>query len=81
MRTDEKDEPNVKFDRPLDIRVMTIDGTRCGEGRLIEISDSDAVIEPASHAVDHAEFFLLLTGLLRRLRISRAQLPSAQEGA
>lgn len=62
MRTDEDEEPKVKFERPLDIRVMTIDGTRCGEGRLIEISDSDAVIELASHAVDHAEFFLLLTG-------------------
>jgi hypothetical protein len=62
MRTDESDEPNVKFDRPLDIRVMTIDGTRCGEGRLMEISDGDAVIELTSHAVDHAEFFLLLTG-------------------
>jgi len=57
MRTDENDEPNVKFDRPLDIRVMTIDGTRCGEGRLIEISDSDAMIELTSHAVDHVEFF------------------------
>ena len=33
MRTDEfdEDEPKVKFERPLDIRVMTIDGTRCGE--------------------------------------------------
>lgn len=62
MRTDENDEPKVKFERPLDVRVMTIDGTRCGEGRLIEISDSDAVIELTSHAVDHAEFFLLLTG-------------------
>jgi hypothetical protein len=59
--TDENDEPNVKFEQPLDIRVMTIDGTRCGEGRLIEISDSDAVIKLTSHAVDHAEFFLLLT--------------------
>jgi hypothetical protein len=62
VRTDENDEAKVKFERPLDIRVMTIDGTRRGEGRLIEISDSDAVIELASHAVDHAEFFLLLTG-------------------
>jgi hypothetical protein len=64
MRTDESDEDElkVKFERPLDIRVMTIDGTRCGEGRLIEISDGDAVIELTSHAVDHAEFFLLLTG-------------------
>ena len=59
MRNDENNEPKVKFDRPLDIRVMTIDGTRCGEGRLIEISDSAAVIELTSHAVDHAEFFLL----------------------
>jgi hypothetical protein len=48
-------QPNVKFDRPLD-------GTQFGEGRLIEISDSKAVIELTSHAVDHAEFFLLLTG-------------------
>jgi hypothetical protein len=62
MRSDESDQPNVKFDRPLDIRVMSIDGTRCGEGLLIEISDSDAVIELTNHAVDHAEFFLLLTG-------------------
>ncbi len=64
MRTDEsdEDEPKVKFERPLDIRAMTIDGTRCGEGRLIEISDSDAVIELTSYTVDHAEFFLLLTG-------------------
>jgi hypothetical protein len=61
MRTDEKDMPNVKFDRPLDIKVMAIDGTRCGEGHLIEISDNDAVIELTTHAVDHAEFFLLLT--------------------
>jgi len=61
MRTDDNDEPNVKFERPLDIRVMTIDGTRCGEGRLIEISDGEALIELASHAVDQDEFFLLLT--------------------
>jgi hypothetical protein len=62
VRTDETDEPKVKFDRPLDIRVMTIDGPRCGEGRLIEISDSDAVIELTSQAIDHIDFFLLLTG-------------------
>jgi hypothetical protein len=61
MRTDENDEPRVKFEQPLDIGVMTIDGTRCGQGRLIEISDSEALIELASHTVDQDEFFLLLT--------------------
>ena len=28
MRIDENDEPHVKFEQPLDIRVMTIDGTQ-----------------------------------------------------
>ena len=64
MRTDEsgEDEPRVKFERPLDITVMTIDGTRCGEGRLIEISDSEAQIELTGHVAELNEFFLLLTG-------------------
>jgi hypothetical protein len=64
MRIDpsETDEPHVKFDQPLDIKVMTIDGTRCGEGRLIEISDSEAQIELTGHAAELNEFFLLLTG-------------------
>jgi hypothetical protein len=82
VRTDENDLPNVKFDRPLDIRVMTIDGTRSGEGRLIEISDSDAVIELTSHAVDHAEFFLLLTGFGNPVfrRCTRKWIQGAQTG-
>ena len=63
MRTEAgNDDPRVKFERPLPIRVMTIDGTRSCDGILTEISDSDAVIELTSHAIDHAEFFLLLTG-------------------
>jgi hypothetical protein len=62
MRPDEKHEPNVKFEQALDIRVMTIDGTRCGEGRLIEISDSEAQIELTGHAAELSEFFLMLTG-------------------
>ena len=61
MRTDEKDVPHVKFDQPLDIRVMTIDGTRCGEGRLIEISDHEAQIELTGHTAELSEFFLMLT--------------------
>jgi hypothetical protein len=82
VRTDESDEPNVKFERPLDIRVMTIDGTRCGEGGLIEISDNDAVIELTSYAVDHAEFFLLLTGFGNPVfrRCTRKWIQGAQIG-
>jgi hypothetical protein len=64
MRTDESggDEPRVKFERPLDITVMTIDGTRSGEGRLNEISDSEAQIELRGHMAELGEFFLMLTG-------------------
>jgi hypothetical protein len=40
---------------------MTIDGTRYGEVRLIEVSDSEALIELKGHAADQAEFFLLVT--------------------
>ena len=61
MRADEKDEPHVKFDPPLDIRVMTIDGTRCGEGRLIEISESEAQIELTGDVAEQSEFFLMLS--------------------
>jgi hypothetical protein len=62
MSTDEKDGPHVKFERPLDITVMTIDGTRCGEGHLVEISDSEAQIELTGDVAEQSEFFLMLTG-------------------
>jgi hypothetical protein len=64
MRIDESetDEPHVKFDQPLDIKVMTIDGTRCDDGRLFEISDSEAQIElTGHHLAELSEFFLMLT--------------------
>jgi hypothetical protein len=52
MRTGEsqQDEPRTRFERPLDVTVMTIDGTWRGEGRLIGISDSGAEIELTGHA-------------------------------
>jgi hypothetical protein len=64
MRIDESGdhEPRVKFERPLDITVMTIDGTRRGEGRLNEISDSEAQIELTGDLAEQSEFFLMLTG-------------------
>ena len=59
--TEQGDAPRVKFERPLEIRVMTIDGTWCGEGSLIDVSDNDAEIVVTSHAAELDEFFLLLT--------------------
>jgi hypothetical protein len=84
MPTDvpEKDERLVKFERPLDIKVMTIDGTRCGEGYLVEISDTEAQIELTGHVGELNEFFLMLTGfgnpVFRRCR--RKWVQGAQMG-
>jgi hypothetical protein len=33
-------EPGVIFEQPLDVRVMTIDGTWSGEGLLMEMTDA-----------------------------------------
>jgi hypothetical protein len=57
----EGDAPNVRFERPRVVRVMTIDGTWCGEGLLIDISDSEAHLELTGRAAEFGEFFLLLT--------------------
>jgi hypothetical protein len=56
-----KDAPHVNFERPLEVRVMTIDGTWCGECLLIDISDTEAHIEVVGHSAELSEFFLLLT--------------------
>jgi hypothetical protein len=53
--------PRVKFERPLDARVMSIDGTWCRESHLIDVSETGARIELTSPAADLTEFFLLLT--------------------
>src|SRR5258708_27055496 len=62
MRNNEKNDTcRGRFERPLDVRVMTIDGTWCGETLLFEISDRDAQIELTGRAAELAEFFFLLT--------------------
>jgi hypothetical protein len=62
MRTNDQSEaPCVKFERPLEVRVMTIDGTWSGESVLIDISDTGAEIEVTGFAAELSEFFLLLT--------------------
>jgi hypothetical protein len=35
-------EPRVIFEQPLDVRVMTIDGSWSGEGLLMEMTDAGA---------------------------------------
>ena len=59
IRTNEfqNDRPRVKFERPLEVRVMTIDGTWCGESFLIDVSDTEAQIETTVHAAELTEFF------------------------
>jgi len=62
MRTNDQNEaPRVKFERSLEVRVMTIDGTWSGEGFLIDISDTEAQIAVTGHAAALTEFFLMLT--------------------
>jgi hypothetical protein len=51
----------VKFERPLSVRVMTIDGTQHHDGFLIDASDTGAQIEITGDAAELSEFFLLLT--------------------
>jgi hypothetical protein len=51
----------VKFERPLDVRVMSLEGTWCWESRLIDLSETGARIEFTSPAADLTEFFLVLT--------------------
>jgi hypothetical protein len=63
MRIDEpkNDKRRVRFEQPLEVRVMTVDGTWCADSFLIDISDTEAQIEVTSHAAEMAEFFLMLT--------------------
>lgn len=53
-------EPRVIFEHPLDVRVMTIDGTWSGEGLLMEMTDAGARLKMTGHASELTEFFLIL---------------------
>jgi hypothetical protein len=62
MRTNvQSAAPRVKFDRPLEARVMAIDGTWSCESSLIDVSDTEAEIEVKGHTAELTEFFLVLT--------------------
>jgi PilZ domain len=53
-------EPRVLFDLPLDVRVMTVDGTWTGDCLLIEMTDGGAQLKVTDHAAALTEFFLIL---------------------
>ena len=48
-------EPRVIFEQPLDVRVMTIDGTWSGEGLLMEMTDAGARLKMTGHASELTE--------------------------
>lgn len=51
----------VQFEKPLDARLMAIDGTWCRDCQLLDLSASGARIRIESSAAELIEFFLLLT--------------------
>jgi hypothetical protein len=63
MSTNERriSAPRVRFERPLDVRVMAIDGTWCRECLLIDVSETGARIKLTIPAAGLTEFFLLMS--------------------
>ena len=53
-------EPRVTFEPPLDVWVMTTDGTWSGESVLIDIADNGARLKMTGRATALTEFFLIL---------------------
>jgi hypothetical protein len=53
----------VKFENPLDVRVMAVDGTWCRDCQLTQVSETEAHIRLIGPALNDTEFFLLLTKL------------------
>jgi hypothetical protein len=56
-----KGAARVKFENPLDVRVMAIDGTWCRDCQLTQVSETEAQIRLTGPALNDTEFFLLLT--------------------
>jgi hypothetical protein len=56
-----KSAPRVKFERPLGVRAMAIDGTWSRECFLLDMSETGARIELKGPAAGLTEFFLLMT--------------------
>jgi hypothetical protein len=56
-----KGAKRVRFENPLDVRLMAIDGTWCIDSQLIDVSETEARIRMITSAAKDTEFFLLLT--------------------
>jgi hypothetical protein len=56
-----KGAKRIKFENPLEIRVMAIDGTGCRDGQLIDLSETGARISLTGPPGNDIEFFLVFT--------------------
>jgi hypothetical protein len=74
--------PRVQFERPLEAKIMAIDGTWCCECHLIDMSESGARIRLESPAAGLTEFFLVLSSFGKPVyrRCKRAWVEGAQMG-
>jgi hypothetical protein len=62
LATDRRRGPaRFRFELPLDVRILAVDGTWCRDCQLIEVSKSSAQISLNSPPVTDAEMILLLT--------------------
>ena len=62
LATDRRRGPaRFRFERPLDVRILAIDGTWCRDCQLIEVSESSAQISFSGSPVTDTEMILLLT--------------------
>jgi len=75
-----KGEPRVIFDRPLDVRVMTIDGTWAGESVLIEMTNAGARLKVTGRATELTDFFLILNSSALRYSVTARERGSTAIG-
>lgn len=61
MFEEKRKSPRVQFEKPLDARLMAIDGTWYRDCQLLDLSESGARIRIEGSAAELIEFFLLLT--------------------
>ena len=54
---DPNDTPHVRFERPLDARVMAVDGTSSNECLLVQISEAEAQVDLAAVRPNSVIFF------------------------
>jgi hypothetical protein len=53
--------PRIQFEKPLDAKIMAIDGTWCRNCQVLDVSEHGARITLEGSAANLIEFFLLLS--------------------